>query len=523
MVDVEHMSAEKSANPNGVSQEILDRHERVAEEILCEERYQLRIGGAWVDSDGGDTAEIDDPTTGTALGAFQLATASDVDRAVGAAEGTFRNDWGEYDPLRRADLLDELADRIEQGQYAERIAKLDALEAGIPRAATERMVSEQIVTPFRFYAGVLRSVETGSTRASEEDLLVYTRQEPYGVVGVIAPWNAPAVFIGTKLAPALAAGNTIVVKPSPRGNLSHLALAELFDDVLPAGTVNIVTGGVEAGGAISRHEGIRKVSITGSVEAGRAVMTGAAESNLKSTTLELGGKSPHVIFPDADLRAAAMGATIGVFQLSGQICYAGSRLFVHGDVYDEFLSGLRAVTEKVWTQGDPLESETTYGPLIDRDSLTRVETYVENALDNGAELFMGGDRPAADGFGDAPFYEPTVLTNVDPDDPVACEEIFGPVLSVIEWTDRDSMLDQANDSEFGLAAGLWTENLDTAHEVSAELEAGTVWVNCYAQHSVQAPFGGYKRSGHGRENGIEGLEEMSQTKSVTVNLGDFPR
>jgi aldehyde dehydrogenase (NAD+) len=480
----------------------------------------LYIGGEWVQAAEGDIGEALDVITGETLAEYHQATATDVDRAVDAAKEAYESDWGELSSARRADYLEELADAMEE--KSELLSTIDALETGFTMSITPVFV-QQTAEQLRFFASVARSEDKGAVPSAGEmdnHHHIYTTEEPYGVAGLITAWNGPSGNLGLKLAPALAAGNTVVYKPSPRGVLSTFEAMKIIDDVLPAGTVNMVTGtGEDVGNAMSTHQQIRKISLTGSISAGRAVLQGAA-SNIKAVSLELGGKSPDIVFPDVDLEAAAQGVAMGVYALNGEVCSAGSRLFLHEDIYDEFLEQLVEATNEMYQMGDPLDEEATLGPLIDHKHLDRVESYVETAVEEGATLYLGGESRDIDGLGGAAFFEPTILTDIDNEDTVACEEVFGPVLSVLKWSDRDEMIKEANDTEYGLASGLWTNDLQTAHRVAEELEAGSVYVNCYNAFQTGIPHGGYKQSGIGREMSRQAYHEYRQTKSVNINLED---
>ncbi|ADB62682.1 Aldehyde Dehydrogenase (plasmid) [Haloterrigena turkmenica DSM 5511] len=508
--------------PDAVSEDVLERHREAAAPI--QERYDLYIGGEWSESDGGDVVESLDAITGETLAEYQQGTAADVDRAVDAAEEAYRSEWGELSSSERAEYLEELADAIEE--KAELLSTIDTLETGFPILTTPAL-AQQTAGQLRYFASVARSTDKGavpSTGEMEKHHHIYTQEEPYGVVGLITPWNGPLGNLGVKLAPALAAGNTVVYKPSPRGVVSSFEAMDIIDDVLPDGTVNMVPGtGPEVGEAISSHSRIRKVSLTGSTAAGQSVMKSAA-SNIKAISLELGGKSPSIVFPDADLETTAQGVAMGIYGFNGQVCTAGSRLFLHEDIYDEFLETLSATAEQMFQMGDPLDDGTMLGPLIDHKHLDRVQSYVDEAVEDGATLYMGGESQDIEGLGGAPFFEPTILTDVDNDDTVACEEVFGPVLTVLKWSDREEMLELANDTEYGLASGIWTQDLQTAHTVSDELEAGVVWVNCYNAFQTGVPHGGYKQSGAGREMNRQAYHEYRQTKTVNINLSDtWPR
>lgn len=504
--------------PEKVSDEVLKRHRDASKPL--QDTYKLFIGGEWKESQDGEIVEAIDGVTGGTLAEYHQGTASDVDKAVDAAEEAYKEEWGEFSSKERAEHLENLADAIDE--KSDLLSTTDTLETGFPILATPGL-AQQTAEQLRYFASVARSEDKGTVPAAgdmEKQHHIYSHEEPYGVVGLITPWNGPFGNLGVKLAPALAAGNTVVYKPSPRGVISSFEAMDIIDDVLPAGTVNMVPGtGPDVGEAISSHQKIRKVSLTGSTSAGQAVMRGAA-SNIKAVSLELGGKSPSVVFPDADLEAAAQGVAMGIYGFNGEVCTAGSRLFLHEDVYDEFLEIIAETADQMFQIGDPLEEGTMLGPLVDHKHLDRVQSYVDTALEEGATLYKGGNSPDIDGLGGAPFFEPTILTDIDNEDTVACEEVFGPVLSVIKWNDQEEMLEQANNTEYGLASGLWTTNLQTAHNVSEKLEAGVVWVNCYNAFQTGVPHGGYKQSGIGREMGRQAYHEYRQVKTVNMNLAD---
>jgi aldehyde dehydrogenase (NAD+) len=498
-----------------VSEAILEKHRAVADEAVPEDAYGLLVGGEWVDS-AGEVVDAVDATTGERLAGFQRATPEDVDRAVAAAREAFEGSWGEKDPRQRGELLHEVADRLEARKTT--IARLESLEVGKPNKHSLFVDTTVLVDQFRYFGSLAATADEGRRPPAGGDKHVYTRREPYGVVGCVSAWNFPAMFVAWKLGPALAAGNSVVYKPSSRAVLSTLEVIRTVDDVLPPGAVNVVTGaGSEVGDALTAHPGVGKVSLTGGTAAGQAVMHNAAD-NVVPVSLELGGKSPNVVFPDADLEAAVEGAMVGVFYNQGQQCTAGSRLFLHEDVYDDFLDRLVERTGELGV-GDPLSPTTDVGPMVDHAHQREVLERVDRAREEGATVYYdGGDLdPELRG---APFVGPTVLTDVDDDATVAREEVFGPVLAVFEWSDREEVVRRANDTEYGLAAAVWTSDLETAHEVAADLEAGTVWVNDYDDLLDPAPHGGYKKSGIGRELSEEALHEHQRVKTVKVNLGD---
>ncbi|WP_458210193.1 aldehyde dehydrogenase family protein [Haladaptatus sp. NG-SE-30] len=514
------MQHEHKPEHGDIHEDIREKHRSIADEILPDEPYGLLIDGEWVTSETGETNDATDATTGERLATYQSGTRNDVDHAVAAAQDAFDGRWGEMSATQRADALSEVADAIEEQKVE--LARLDSLEMGKPNQHSLFVDMTIAIEQFRHFASIARTAEAGRHPSTSNDKLCYTRSEPYGVVGQISAWNFPSMFVAWKAAPALAAGNTLVFKPSRRAVLSTLELGRIMNRILPDGTVNIVTGsGSEVGSAIANHDGIRKVALTGSTAAGRTVMQDAAET-ITPVSLELGGKSPNIVFPDADLEKAVEGTLISIFFNQGEQCTAGSRLYLHEDIADEFLELFTTEMERL-TVGDPLDSTTDVGPLVDHDHLDSVRSYVETATTEGADVLVGGTQLDDQRLDGAPFFEPTVLVGVESDHTVAREEIFGPVLSVFEWSEREEVVEQANDTEFGLTSGVWTTDLETAHEMAAEIEAGTVWINTYNDLFDNVPHGGYKQSGIGRELDVEAFEEYRQTKTVVCNFGDLPR
>mgnify|MGYP002761947497 FL=1 len=490
---------------------VRDRHRRLAADVIRDEELRLYIDGEWVESDSGKRLEIVDPTTDGRLASAPAANAADVERAVTAAWRGF-DSWGEYDPSERQRTLGRIADRVEAN--AERLARIDVLDNGKP--ITEARTDVELVADhFRYFSGVLRSLE-GSTVPVGDGQHVETLREPYGVVVGIIPWNFPLLMAAWKLAPALAAGNAVVLKPAEETPLSIVEFLHLVGDLLPDGAVNVITGyGPETGRALVQHDRIGKIAFTGSVETGTGVMKDAAD-NITDLTLELGGKSPIVVFPDADVATAVDVATEAMFFNCGECCCAGTRLFVHEDVYDRFTSAFVAAAESL-TIGDPLSESTDLGPEITDTQRNRTEHYITLAEDAGAEVLTGGpatDRRLDSGY----FVEPTILDGVPHGSRVAQEEIFGPVEVLFEWSDYDAMIARANDVDFGLAAGLVTDDLEDAHRAARDMEAGNVWVNQYNTFPAGQPFGGYKQSGMGRETARETLEAYTRTKTINFKL-----
>jgi phenylacetaldehyde dehydrogenase len=484
--------------------------------------HGLYIGGRWRPSESAGTMVSVDPATGRPLSTVASGTPADVDEAVSAARAALANPaWRDLNPLQRGELLHRLAELVEAN--GEDLAFIESLDNGKPVAVAKAVDVGTTVKLFRYFSGWPSKFEGSTIPLSPRNglrILNYTVHEPIGVVGAIVPWNFPMSMAAWKLAPALAMGNAVVLKPAEETSLSTLRLAELVEEAgFPPGVLNVVTGtGSTVGAAIAAHPGVDKVAFTGSTETGRAV-TRAALGNMKKVSLELGGKSPHIVFPDADPQRVAAAASDGIFFNQGQTCTAGSRLYVHSDIYDDVMSALVDHAQSI-VVGPGQHPATQMGPLVSARQLATVRSYVESGLDQGAVLATGGARPRglgeenADGF----FLEPTVLAETTHAMKVVREEIFGPVLVAMRWSEIDDLVDKANDSPYGLAAGLWTNDLTQAHQVAAAIKAGTVWINCFNMTDPASPFGGYKQSGWGREMGRGVLEQYTETKSVWVNL-----
>jgi len=474
---------------------------------------KLLIDNQWVDSASGKTFPTIDPATGEAICQVAEADATDVDRAVRAARHAFEHgSWCKTSASERGRLLNRLADLIER--HADELARLESLDNGKPYAVAGAADLPLTIACYRYYAGWADKVQ-GRTIPVNGDYFCYTRLEPVGVVGQIIPWNFPLLMQAWKLGPALATGNTVVMKPAGQTPLTALRVGELIVEAgFPPGVVNLLPGyGPTAGAAIARHMDVDKVAFTGSTEVGKLVMEASAKSNLKRVTLELGGKSPNIVFADADLDQAIEGAHFALFFNQGQCCCAGSRLFVEEKAYDEFVerSTTRAKRRKV---GDPFDPATEQGPQVDRDQYDKVMGYIERGKKEGARLMCGGGRVGDRGY----FIQPTVFADVTDDMAIAREEIFGPVMSVIKFRDMDEVVARANRTEYGLAAAVWTRDIGKAHAIANSVRAGTVWINCYDVFDAAAPFGGFKQSGMGRELGEYGLQQYTEVKTVTVKL-----
>ena len=473
---------------------------------------RLLINNRWVPSESGKTFPTINPSTGEEICQVAEADAADVDKAVTAARAAFEGPWRKFRASERGRLLHRLADLIEKN--ADELARLETLDNGKPISVAKAVDVAKTVACYRYFAGWADKVQ-GKTIPIDGDFFCYTRHEPIGVVGQIIPWNYPMLMQSWKLAPALATGNTVVMKPAEQTPLSALRIGELIVEAgFPEGVVNLLPGfGPTAGAAIARHMDVDKVAFTGSTEVGRLIMEAAAKSNLKRITLELGGKSPNIIFADTDLDEAVEGAHMGVFVNQGQSCCAGSRVFVEEKIYQQFVekSVARARKRRV---GDPLDPTTEQGPQVDQSQFDSVMGYIESGRSDGATLACGGEPVGNRGY----FIQPTVFADVQDEMRIARQEIFGPVMSVIVFKDVDEVIARANRTDYGLAAGVWTRDIKKAHAVANAMRAGTVWVNCYHVLDTRAPFGGFKQSGIGRELGEYGLQEYTEVKTVTVKL-----
>lgn len=479
--------------------------------------YDHFVGGTWRRSGSGKTIDVLNPATGELLTRVPAGDSRDVDAAVASAGKAFGT-WGKTSAIGRQRILLEIADRIQK--RARDYAELETMNVGKPIRESVNIDIPLAIDHYRYFAGVLRNIQ-GLTQSIDQNMLHLTLREPLGVVGHILPWNFPFLLAAWKLAPSLAAGNTVVMKPAEQTPLTLLELADDLRDVLPPGVLNVITGyGPEAGAPLASHPGIRKVSFTGETTTGRLILQYASE-NIVPATMELGGKSPHIIFPDADIERAVEGVMIGVFVSQGEICTAGSRLFVHDAIYDSFVGKLVAKVKGIKV-GDPRKEDTQLGAIVSREQLEKILSYVEIGRKEGATLLCGGTRPSDPDLSKGFFVNPTVFGGVHNRMRIAQEEIFGPVVSVIRWSDYDVMIAEANDTPYGLASGLWTENLPLAVKTAKALQAGTVWINNYNSFSAGAPFGGYKKSGFGRECAFETLQYYTQTKSIFVSTAEKP-
>ncbi|ALJ16317.1 aldehyde dehydrogenase family protein [Sphingopyxis macrogoltabida] len=478
--------------------------------------HQLLIDGGWRDAISGKTFDIFDPSNGSRIATVAEGDAADIDLAVLAARRSFEvRSWRGLLPQQRRAILWRFAELIDEN--AEELAQIDVVNNGMPQwmaNATIAAASDAL----RYFAGQTTSLGGAnlSDSVSGGDTLhhVYTVREPIGVVGLITPWNGPAPAFVFKVGTALAAGCSCVVKPAEATPLSALRLGALaLEAGVPPGVLNIVPGyGPTAGQALADHPLVEKISFTGSTAVGKRIVA-ASSANLKRVTLELGGKSPCIILGDADISNAVQAASMGIFMNSGQMCIAGSRLYAHRKVFDQVVAGIADIG-KAMTIGNGLDPATQIGPLISEKQLSQVGRYIEGARSAGAEVVAGGGMPAGDGH----FVEPTVFANVDSDMTIVREEVFGPVLVVTPFDDLDDAVRQANDTRYGLAAGVYTSDLSQAHRLAARLEAGNIWVNCYGLLHPMVPFGGFKESGWGREFGAEGIDAYLATKSVRIKL-----
>lgn len=483
---------------------------------FLDQKHKLLIGGDWVETGSAGVIATEDPGLETVLTEVPNAGRAEVDAAVDAARRALDGAWGAMTPTDKANCMFRLADLIEAN--LDQLAELEGLDTGKPRHIARALDIPFSVEVLRYNAGWATKL-TGKTfdlALNSDRMHAYTRTEPVGVVAGIYAWNFPFAQAIFKLAPALAAGCTVILKPAEQTPLTSLRLAQLVEQAgFPAGTVNVLTGtGAEAGAAISEHPGIDKISFTGSTDIGRLIAQTSARTNFKRLTLEMGGKSPNIIFDDANVDRAIAIAASAIFNNSGQVCNAGSRLLVQESIYDRVVDAVARIGASMQL-GCSMADDSRIGPLMSARQLERVSGMVEAARKDGVAVASGGQRVGDKGY----FYAPTVLRDVRPDQRIAQEEIFGPVLCAMKFTDEDDLLAMANNSSFGLAASIWTNDLGKAHRVAHGVKSGAVWVNTFGVFDPNLPFGGYKQSGWGREMGLEGVEAFRETKSITMAIG----
>lgn len=475
---------------------------------------RMFIGGKWLEAASGKTFDTHNPATGELLAQVAEGDSEDIDRAVAAAREAFNGPWSKFKPAQRQHLLLKLADLVEQ--HIDELAALDTLDMGAPITRT-RANKARAVGMLRFYAGMATALH-GETidNSLAGEIVSFTLKEPVGVVGAIIPWNGPLTATIWKIGPALATGCTVVLKPAEEAPLTPLRLAELCQEAgVPPGVVNVVPGyGETAGAALASHMDVDKVAFTGSHLTGQSIIRASA-GNLKRVSLELGGKSPDIVFADADLAQAVPGAGMAVFANSGQICSAGTRLFVEKKIYDEFV-GRVADFSKTLKVGNGSDPATQVGPLVSQEQMTRVSGYLNIGRQEGARPLSGGERLTDGAMAKGFFVPPTVFADVRDDMRIAQEEIFGPVISAIPFTDIEEVIARGNKTQFGLGSGVWTRDVGKAHKLARSIRAGSVWINCYQAMDPAVPFGGYKMSGYGRESGVQHLEEYLNVKSVWI-------
>jgi acyl-CoA reductase-like NAD-dependent aldehyde dehydrogenase len=475
--------------------------------------YKLYIDGEWINSTSGKWFETENPYTGETWAKISRGNAEDVDRAVKAASKAFQGGWGQTKPTERGKLLNRLAEVIEKN--SERLGEIEVRDNG--KLITEMGAQTKYLAEwYRYYGGLADKVEGSVIPSDKPGIFNFTRYEALGVIGMITPWNSPLLLLAWKLAPALAAGNTAVVKPSEYTSASTLEFMNLIEEVgFPKGVVNTVTGfGLEVGSPLVDHPNVDKIAFTGSDVSGQKIYEAAAKK-IMPVTLELGGKSPNIVFEDADFEAAVMGVISGIFAATGQTCIAGSRLLVQKSIHDKFVERLIKVAKEAKI-GDPMSTETHVGPVTTQPQYQKIIDYIEIAKKENAKCVLGGKPYTGPGAKGKQFIEPTIFTGVTNEMRIAQEEVFGPVLSVIPFDTEEDAVRIGNDIDFGLAAGVWTNDIGRALRMSEKLRAGTIWVNTYRAVSFTSPFGGYKRSGEGRESGKDAIKEFLQVKSVWI-------
>lgn len=477
---------------------------------------ELFIDGKWTPAISGETFETINPSNGQSLARIAAGSAADVEAAVSAARRAFEGSWSRFTPYERQGCILKLADLVDR--HFDELSLLDSLEMGAPLSRLRANSHKRAIGRLRFYAGLSATIH-GQTidNSAAQEMFTYTAREPIGVVGAIIPWNAPLTSAIWKIGPALATGCTVVLKPAEQASLSCLRLAELVIEAgVPPGVVNVVTGfGESAGAALTQHLDVDKVAFTGSHLVGQKIIQ-ASIGNLKRVTLELGGKSPDIVFADADLEKAVPGAAMGVFGNTGQVCCAGTRLFVERSIYDEFVARVSEFGSRL-VVGDGLDPKTQIGPVVSKEQLDRILSYIQIGLNEGATTLSGGSRVSDEHLANGYFLLPTVFCNVNDSMRIVREEIFGPVVCAIPFDTIEEVERRANATPFGLGSGVWTRDVKKVHRLAKTIKAGSVWVNCYNVMDPAVPFGGNKLSGYGREGGVDHVHEYLNTKSVWIN------
>ncbi|CAB4387925.1 putative aldehyde dehydrogenase [Rhizophagus irregularis] len=475
----------------------------------------LFINNEFVDSIDGKRFETINPATEKVITTVAEALSNDVDKAIDIATETYVKVWSKVSGYDRGRLINKLADLMERD--IDELAAIESLDNGKPFLLTKAVDIQLSIKTYRYYAGFADKIN-GELFQTESDKFDFTQREPYGVIGAIIPWNFPIMMQATKLAPILACGNTIVLKTSEFTPLSALKVAALIKEAgFPKGVVNILSGyGPTAGAAMASHMKLRKITFTGSVPVGKSILKASAESNLKKVTLELGGKSPNIIFADSDIDEAVKWAHMGIYFSSGQVCVAGSRIYVQDSVYDEFLEKFKKRAEGTKV-GDPFKEDTFQGPQVSQIHYNKIMSFIEAGKKEGATLLIGGEREGEKGY----YIKPTIFTDTNEKMSIMQEEIFGPVAAISKFSTVEEVIEKAHLTRYGLAAAVFTKDITRALKISKELNAGTVWVNCYGLYEPNVPFGGYRESGIGREGGESSLNEYTQVKSVQVHLGKF--